>query len=249
MEPSKAHVIHSFFSLSFPSPLHIHETCNITLHWAKKTWSTRNFGSAWKKIEDFTLLYKLCTWCGGICFSPCWGGVAKAVSKSSGCLRAAKILSLAFPGHSPAQSAEIGSVPPSGRSWEGDLCHPLALYSQEDGKRASSPCSENKIIAGSVSLNSELSVWIHPIWKSGRRIRLSLWYRWDLMVIFIIIFSKNGSNLPFQKPDPAFPWGPFLIALGPLPKCWVLGTGCSRWQFPSWFPAVAFIIRGQATIH
>lgn len=143
MEPSKAHVINSFFFLYF-SPSHT-ETCKITLYWGKKTKTLRHkkFG-VWQKKKSRILLYYTKTPLDVVVFaSPHTGMGLPRLFPSLGCCKDFVSLQLFChwlflrPGQSLAGSAEICSVPPSRRSLEGDLCHPLALCSQEDGKRAS----------------------------------------------------------------------------------------------------------------
>lgn len=215
-------LIHSFFPhlplvSSFPSHLHVHETCKITrrqlFHVKKRAGEAQGILGVSEKNLKCYLLYSTSTWCGWMYFSPHWDVVAKIISKASGCPSVAMIplhwgqLSLLFQGN---------LTQPCGKTWE--ICftelmlspaqcwaalggiYVYALYAQGDIKGYTAFSGEKKItVVLNLSLNLELSVWIQPSGNHCKRLRLSLEHRCDLMIILLLIFKKKGSNLPFQN--------------------------------------------------
>lgn len=215
-------LIHSFFPLlplvsSFPSHLHVHETCEITrrqLFRVKKRAGEAQgiLGVSEKNLKCYPL-YSTSTWWGWIYFSPHWDVVAKIISKASGCPSLATIplhwgqLSLIFQGT---------LTQPCGKTWE--ICFTEHVLSPAQcwaslGGSMSMHYMHKEVLKGiqhfqgkkklivvlNLSFNFELSVWIQPSGNHCKRIRLSLEHRCDLMVILLLIFKKKGSNLPFQN--------------------------------------------------
>lgn len=247
-------LIHSFFPhlplvSSFPSHLHVHETCKITrrqlFHVKKRAGEAQGILGVSEKNLKCYLLYSTSTWCGWMYFSPHWDVVAKIISKASGCPSVAMIplhwgqLSLLFQGN---------LTQPCGKTWE--ICftelmlspaqcwaalggiYVYALYAQGDikgytafsGEKKNNCSSQPKLEFRALSVNS-------TIWKSLQEAQTEFGTQvWSDDNIALNIQEKR-FKFAFPEHNPVLPERPFQKApcmlLEPLPKCWVLRTGCS----------------------
>lgn len=248
-------LIHAFFPLlplvsSFPSHLHVHETCKITRRQLcrvkKRAGEAQGILGVSEKNLKCYLLYSTSTWCGWMYFSPHWDVVAKIISKASGCPSVAIIplhcgqLSLLFQGN---------LTQPCGKTWE--ICFTEHMLSPAQcwaswggsmsmhymhkeilkgiqhfqGKKKKSNCSSQpKLEFRALSMNS-------TIWKSLQGDQAEFGTQvWSDDNIALNIQEKR-FKFAFPEHNPVLPERPFQKApcmlLEPLPKCWVLRTGCS----------------------
>lgn len=181
-------LIHSFFPLlplisSFPSHIHVHETCTITkrqLFCVKKTKPEARgiLAVSEKKSKILSIVQQLhLMWLNILLPILRYGcqdnfRVPKCGNDSTSLGTVVtpfpRDLDTALLYRTRAQSCTVLSF--SG----GDLYNSLALYAQGDIKGNSAFSGDKKNVVLNLSLNLELSVWIKPSGNNSKRIRLSL---------------------------------------------------------------------------